>query len=651
MPLDQSIIQSGSLPSLSAQDFENQTTGIAAQRLKLQAAQTEEQQRNVALQQAQEQAQAQKDLDETLQKYTTQQPDGSYKIDFNGVTGDLTQRGHGKAANAALGMDSSYINNAFLSKQNDLKLLEQRLHLASSVAYAIPKVDPTATDPGMIAAQKDAFTRGVVGALPTFVQLGVLDPTMAAHLNQELATKGYSPDAQELVNRFAMQAEDASKQAQMHHEQMEDARLALTTPADVRAKDAETADRVQKNAKEEHDAAIQDLSGVDLNDQATVDAFKAAHPTFNLPTNQQGIQRLIRTKVPIEKQPEYDIANRNATTMAALTPEEWDKRVDAVAPPDSRPALNARTKTLVKDAVSRGDFKTADAAIKDASDQQGRTETAVETAKNTLPVKIEIARELADARNDAAVSGLTDDDLRREGEKFAITQIMPAIGNGSVAIKKAIIHYSNEFARQSGLTPRDLAVMGLAYKGDAASLKALQTQRDQIVTFEDTARKNLDLFLDAASKIPDTGVPWINSPLRTLDEKAVGSANMAAVNAARQVANNEIAKVTSGGGLSGVLSDAARKEVANYNPADATFKQTKAVADILRKDMANRHASLDAGLSAIKDRIGTTGAATTAPATTVTGGPPKISSKAEFDALPSKAIYINAKDNKQYQKP
>ena len=118
------------------------------------------------------------------------------------------------------------------------------------------------------------------------------------------------------------------------------------------------------------------------------------------------------------------------------------------------------------------------------------------------------------------------------------------------------------------------------------------------------AQKNLDLFLNLAAKIPDTGIPWLNRPLRGLNQNVVGSENMAAVNAARQIANNEIAKVTSGGGLGGVLSDSARHEVERYNPDNATFAQTKAVANILKQDMANRHQSMDASLSDIKARIG-----------------------------------------------
>lgn len=297
---------------------------------------------------------------------------------------------------------------------------------------------------------------------------------------------------------------------------------------------------------------------------------------------------------------------QKTSLMMNMKPEDWNSGIDNVAPPTGdTAALNKRTKMLVQSAVRRGDWAKADAAIKDAADQLGRTETGVRTAKATAPIKITVAGAEAAARGagQMSASGATEDDFKRAGEQYAISGIMPPMGMGSAARGK-IMHYAQQFARESGMSPRDMAVAQTAFAGDAKSLKAFQSQRDQIVSFENTAQKNLDLFLDAASKIPDVGSPWINKPLRTLDAKAIGDADMSAVNAARQVANNEIAKVTAGGGLSGVLSDSARNEVKDYNPADATFAQTVAVAKILKRDMANRHASMDAMIGEIKGRIG-----------------------------------------------
>lgn len=297
------------------------------------------------------------------------------------------------------------------------------------------------------------------------------------------------------------------------------------------------------------------------------------------------------------------VKTAEASALKSMTDTDWQQRIDDTIP-DKNSALYKRTLSAVQFNRQRGSLNAAWQALKDAGDQLGRTETAVSTAKATAPIKINVAAGEAEAR--AAAGGLTDDDLQRAGQEYGITGVMPSLGRDSVTRAK-IEHAKNQWARDNGLAPQDLVQLHAAYSGDKESLKKFQAQRDQIVSFEQTAQKNLDLFLNAAAKIPDSGMPWLNTPLRNLDAKAVGSENMAAVNAARQVANNEIAKVTSGGGLGGVLSDAARHEVENYNPASATFAQTKAVAKVLRQDMANRHASMDAMLQEIRGRMGSAG--------------------------------------------
>jgi hypothetical protein len=145
------------------------------------------------------------------------------------------------------------------------------------------------------------------------------------------------------------------------------------------------------------------------------------------------------------------------------------------------------------------------------------------------------------------------------------------------------------------------------YKANSQSLAALQKQRDALVTFEKGARANLDNFVTLAQKLPDTGVPWLNQPLRNLNDKALGNDWAPAVAAARQIAVNEIAKVTSNPTLSGALSDSARHEVAEYNPANATYKQTLNVAKVLRQDMDNRRLFLEQGISEIRGRLGAGG--------------------------------------------
>jgi hypothetical protein len=124
-----------------------------------------------------------------------------------------------------------------------------------------------------------------------------------------------------------------------------------------------------------------------------------------------------------------------------------------------------------------------------------------------------------------------------------------------------------------------------------------------VVSFEKTALKNLDLLLNTAKPVIDTGSPLINQPIRDVGRSLFGTTNFPAFEAARRVAVNEVAKVTSNPNLTGVLSDAARKEVEGFVPANATLNQLYSVVKVLRQDMTNRHVSMDQEIAAIQTRI------------------------------------------------
>jgi len=194
---------------------------------------------------------------------------------------------------------------------------------------------------------------------------------------------------------------------------------------------------------------------------------------------------------------------------------------------------------------------------------------------------------------------LTPEGLDAAAHQFAMTGQLPALGMGAGGTKTAIIN------RAAALYPGvDLASNRAAYDANKSSLAQLQRSRDAVVAFEGTAMKNLDLFLTQAKGIMDSGSPIINKPLRSVGREVIGSTNIAAFEAARRVAINEIAKVTSNPNLTGQLSDAARKEVEEFVPQNATFAQCYSVAQVLKQDMGNRHGELDKQIDAIKQRIG-----------------------------------------------
>jgi hypothetical protein len=175
---------------------------------------------------------------------------------------------------------------------------------------------------------------------------------------------------------------------------------------------------------------------------------------------------------------------------------------------------------------------------------------------------------------------------------------LPTFGrNGGTAIANI-----SNLAASKG--PVDMAASAANYKADQGSLVATTKMLDNVESFEGAAGKNLQQFLDLAKNIPDTGVPWLNTPVRLLSDKMVGSTNMAAVNAARDVALREIARITADPKMSGVLSDSARHEVQNLSPTDATLAQIRTVASVVMNDVKNVHDNVARQKAAIQGRIG-----------------------------------------------
>lgn len=177
---------------------------------------------------------------------------------------------------------------------------------------------------------------------------------------------------------------------------------------------------------------------------------------------------------------------------------------------------------------------------------------------------------------------------------------LPAMGLGKNATK-ARQEIINRAAR---LFPNaNVAANVGSYRADVGSLTNIQKSLDSITAYEQTAKKNLQQYVTQAQKVVDSGSPWVNRILRTVDRSGLGSTEQAAYDAARQVAFTEIARVVSNPNLTGVLSDAARTEMEKILSGDYTLAQTISAAKMLTTDMDNRKTSLEAQATAIRGRL------------------------------------------------
>ncbi len=196
---------------------------------------------------------------------------------------------------------------------------------------------------------------------------------------------------------------------------------------------------------------------------------------------------------------------------------------------------------------------------------------------------------------------LTDQAKQKMAEMFAQTGVLPNLGMG----KAAAANRSDIINRAAKDFPQvDFATNKAQYQANTTSLKNLQKQSDQTDAFENTAGKNIDIFLNAAKGVVDTGSPLLNRPVRAISESVFGSEKMAAFKTARETALTEAAKVLESPQGGGALTVSGREAVKTLSDPNATLGMQVSAMKILRQDMANRKQSNADQIKAITERIG-----------------------------------------------
>jgi hypothetical protein len=169
--------------------------------------------------------------------------------------------------------------------------------------------------------------------------------------------------------------------------------------------------------------------------------------------------------------------------------------------------------------------------------------------------------------------------------QYEQTRTMPPIGRNP-AMAVAILKRVAERQKAAGISPEQSGVQAELFKANRTALSDITKREAQIGTMEKTAGKNLDVFLQQAKGVTDSGIVPLNHIFRG-GAKAFGDPKMAGFEAARITAFTEISRVLSGS-MGGQLSDTARKEAESILKGDYTLPQLVRAAQILRTDMKNR---------------------------------------------------------------
>jgi len=198
---------------------------------------------------------------------------------------------------------------------------------------------------------------------------------------------------------------------------------------------------------------------------------------------------------------------------------------------------------------------------------------------------------------------LTPEAIEQNAKRYNETGVLPTLGMGAAGAP-ARTQILNKAAEKGG----DIATNAQEYKATTATLSNLQKLHDNVLAFERTANLNADLALTASKDVDRTGSPlWNRAALAFKSGVWPGDPKVQAFKVAVQTFANEYAKVMTNNGSSGVVSDSARKEMADLFSMSQNPQQFEAGVRQAQKDMANRRAGLAGQLGEIRGRRGKTG--------------------------------------------
>jgi hypothetical protein len=211
-------------------------------------------------------------------------------------------------------------------------------------------------------------------------------------------------------------------------------------------------------------------------------------------------------------------------------------------------------------------------------------------------------------------TGFTPNGLYQASMTYIKTGRFPPTGLGTApaarAKRDAIINKAGAIAADAGM---DIPSMQAIYKANEGSLNKQQQFYDSAQSFLNTADKNAALLDPVLAKIPDTGIPVFNQPVRAFAKSVSGDPNMSQFATYLTSVQNEYGKILNNPNLAGQLTDSARREAQALIDPSATTKQVVASLQALRSEGQNRLISIGDQIRKIQGRLNGTGAGGSAP--------------------------------------
>lgn len=210
----------------------------------------------------------------------------------------------------------------------------------------------------------------------------------------------------------------------------------------------------------------------------------------------------------------------------------------------------------------------------------------------------EMIRDLGESGEKPA-SNVSNFNLSPEAKQMLADQVLaggtvPSFGSRGAA---AVADIYNQAAHTK--PDADLASAKTDYGANQGAIKALEKQRSQVMTFEDTAAKNLDLANQISQKVDRTGSPVINRFLLHAKGQYAGDTDTQLLNNAVETAASEYAKVVSGQ-TSGSTTDSARQHARDMLSAAMSKGTFSQAIELMKQEMGNRRSGYEDQMKELK---------------------------------------------------
>lgn len=191
-------------------------------------------------------------------------------------------------------------------------------------------------------------------------------------------------------------------------------------------------------------------------------------------------------------------------------------------------------------------------------------------------------------------AGIDPDVVTNASWDYILNGKLPPIGRSGqgYALQMAVRKNAAEIAKQSGVSPQELATTTGRNKALQSSLTALQKRSDAMQAQEEAFQRNMNYALQVSDEISRTGSPALNKWVMGA-KLNMGDPDVARLDAAIKPVAADYARIMSGATGSGGTPISTMEEAMSMLRKELSQKQFGAVADVLSNDIKNQQAAVE----------------------------------------------------------